>query len=50
MPQISDIDREFMRDLDIKEEDLAEAKYNLIGFYEVLFQIDQELREEGKLK
>jgi hypothetical protein len=50
MPQLSDIDKKFMADLNIKEEDLAEAKYNLFGFFEVLYGIDQRLRKEGKLK
>ena len=50
MPLISNIDIEFMKDLNIKEEDLAEAKYNLVGFFEVLYGIDQRPRKEGKLK
>ncbi|MFA5248171.1 MAG: hypothetical protein WC415_02925 [Patescibacteria group bacterium] len=50
MPQISDIDKKFMADLNIKEEDLAEAKYNLIGFFEVLYGIDKRLREEKQIQ
>ncbi len=34
--------------LKIKQEDIFEAKYNLLGFFETLYKIDKRLKEESK--
>ncbi|MCG2700286.1 hypothetical protein L6274_04520 [Candidatus Parcubacteria bacterium] len=36
--------------LDIKPEDLFEVRFNLLGFFSVLYKIDQRLRKEKNLK
>ena len=35
-----------IKDLGVKEEDLFEARYNLLGFFEVLYRIDKRLKEK----
>jgi len=49
MSEIHDIEQEkFVEALNIKQEDLFEAKFNLLGFFNVLYRIDQRLRNEKK--
>ena len=49
MSQISDIEQKGLIDaLDIKQDDLFEAKFNLLGFFGALYKIDQRLRNEKK--
>ena len=50
MDKISEQDKKFMKSLNLKEEDLAEAKENLFGFFGVLNRIYERLKKEGKLK
>ncbi len=45
MPQLSEQDKILMKSFDLKEDELAEAKYNLFGFFEVLYRIDKRLNE-----
>jgi hypothetical protein len=33
-------------DLGVKKEDLFEARFNLLGFFEVLYRIDQRLQNK----
>jgi len=47
MSEITNIkQKEFLKSLNIKQEDLFEARFNLIGFFEVLYKIDQRLKKE----
>ena len=49
MEKISEIDQKgIIEALGVKPEDLWEAKYNLLGFFGVLYKIDQRLRRENK--
>jgi hypothetical protein len=51
MEKISEIDQKgIIEALGVEPEDFWEAKYNLLGFFGVLYKIDQRLRREGKLK
>lgn len=50
MSELSEADKKFMKALNLREEDLAEAKYNLVGFFEVLYRIDERLRNENKIQ
>ena len=51
MDKISDIDQKgIIEALGVKPEDFWEAKYNLLGFFGVLYKIDQRLRKENKIK
>ena len=38
--------KRFVKALNIKQEDLFEAKFNLIGFFGTLYKIDQRLKKE----
>lgn len=50
MEKISELEQQgLVEALGIEEKDLAESKYNLLGFFEVLYEIDQRLKKEGKL-
>ncbi len=47
MENFSDLERKcLIEDLGVKEEDIFEARYNLLGFFEVLYRIDQRLKNE----
>ncbi len=52
MKNISDLEQKgLINALGVKEEDLFEAKYNLLGFFEVLYRIDKRLNnKENKAK
>lgn len=48
MSNLEELEREcLIEDLGVKEEDLFEAKYNLLGFFEVLYRIDKRLNNEN---
>lgn len=42
--------KKFIEILDIKQDDLFEARFNLLGFFSVLYKIDQRLKKEDDLK
>lgn len=47
MSQISDLEQKgIIKALDVSQEDLFEAKFNLLGFFDVLYRIDQRLEKE----
>ena len=47
MKKISDIDQKgIIEALSVKPEDFWETKYNLLGFFGVLYKIDQRLKNE----
>ena len=47
MENFSDLERKcLIEDLGVKKEDIFEARYNLLGFFEVLYRIDQRLQNE----
>ena len=51
MNYISDTEQKgLVEALGVKQEDLFEAKFNLLGFFETLFKIDQRLKKENDLK
>jgi hypothetical protein len=51
MEKISEIDQKgIIEALGVEPKDLWEAKYNLLGFFGVLYKIDQRLRQEDKIK
>lgn len=51
MEKISEIDQKgIIEALGVEPENLWEAKYNLLGFFGVLYKIDQRLRKENKVK
>ena len=51
MKNISELDRKgLVEALGIKEEDVFEAKFNLIGFFKVLYRIDERLKKEEIIK
>ena len=47
MSHFEELERKcLIEDLGVKKEDLFEARYNLLGFFEVLYRIDKRLKEE----
>jgi hypothetical protein len=47
MSNLEELERKcLIEDLGVKKEDLFEAKYNLLGFFEVLYRIDKRLKEK----
>jgi hypothetical protein len=42
--------KEFEETFRIREDELAEAKANLFGLFELLYKIDQRLKEENELQ
>ena len=47
MAKISEVEQKgLVEALDIKQDDLSEAKTNLLGFFDVLYGIDKRLNEE----
>ena len=47
--EISDLEQKgLIEALGIEEKDLPEAKYNLFGFFSVLYKIDQRLKLQNK--
>ena len=51
MKNISDLEQKgLIEALGIDEKDLSEAKYNLFGFFSVLYKIDQRLQAEKNQK
>ena len=41
----------FMKEFDLKnEKEFLEARHNLLGFFNVLYKIDQRLKRENKKK
>ena len=47
MKNISELERKgLVEALGVKEEDVSEAKYNLIGFFKILYRIDQRLKNK----
>ena len=49
MSEISELERRgLIEALDVKEKDVLEAKYNLLGFFNALYKIDKRLKEENK--
>ena len=48
MKNISELERKgLVEALGVKEEDVSEAKYNLIGFFKILYLIDQRLKNKN---
>ncbi|MDO8667884.1 MAG: hypothetical protein Q7K35_02165 [bacterium] len=48
---ISEDERKFyMKEFELKSEEVWEAKQNLVGFFGVLFEIDARLRKESMTK
>ena len=46
---ISEAERKaYMEEFGLKSEDVWEAKQNLVGFFRVLYEIDQRLKREGQ--
>ncbi len=51
MAEISDLDRKgLIEALGLKEDEIFEAKYNLLGFFSTLYKIDQRLKAEEREK
>jgi hypothetical protein len=51
MEKISELEQQgLVEALGVKEEDLAESRYNLLGFFGVLYEIDQRLKNEEDLQ
>ena len=51
MKNISELDRKgLVEALGVKEEDVFEAKSNLLGFFKVLYRIDKRLKKEEIIK
>jgi len=49
MSNFEELERKcLVEDLGVKEEDIFEARYNLLGFFEVLYRIDKRLKEKQK--
>ena len=47
MPNFEELERKcLIEDLGVKKEDLFEARYNLLGFFEVFYRIDKRLKKE----
>ncbi|MFA5124743.1 MAG: hypothetical protein WC473_02880 [Patescibacteria group bacterium] len=45
---MDDKDKKFAESFDLKEEEVAEAKNNLVGFFEVLYNINERLKNKEK--
>jgi len=47
MESFEELERKcLIEDLGVKKEDIFEARYNLLGFFEVLYRIDQRLQNK----
>lgn len=47
MEKISELEQQgLVEALGVEEKDLAESRYNLLGFFGVLYEIDQRLKKE----
>lgn len=44
------LEKECLEALGVPEQDAFEAKQNLVGFFEVLYRIDQRLKREAQEK
>jgi len=51
MKELESVDKKrLMEVFNLKESELFEAEYNLLGFFETLYEIDERLNKEEKQK
>lgn len=51
MSQIAELEQKgIVKALGVKQDELFEAKINLLGFFDVLYRIDKRLKEENIMK
>ncbi len=51
MPELSELEQKgLVEAFGLKPEEVADAGYNLLGFFSVLYKIDQRLKKEAQAK
>jgi hypothetical protein len=51
MPELSDLEHKgLVQAFGLQPEEVADARYNLLGFFGVLYKIDQRLKKEAQEK
>jgi len=51
MPELSDLEHKgLVQAFCLQSEEVADARYNLLGFFGVLYKIDQRLKKEAQGK
>lgn len=48
MPELGELEKGLVEALSLKPDEIVEAKYNLLGFFNALYKIDQRLKKQAE--